>query len=138
MKRALRLLGTAALAGALLFSACGGEEQPAVTEITDGSGSASGSATASGETGDIAPSFTAGDADGIVQVTVKEWAIAAEPVVVKGPKVYFEVKNEGSEVHELAVTKAGATDEEGAYGEVVNIGPGAMKPLALELQPGTS
>lgn len=153
-KRTTRILGAGVLAGALALGACGGEAQPGVSEIGDGgsgsgSGSASasasasasrsGSATASGETASVegAPAFPKSEADSVVRVTTKEWTETAEPVTVKGPKVYFEVFNEGEDAHEMAVTSAGATDEEGAYGDTGEIGPGAMKPLALELPPGT-
>lgn len=142
--RALRVIGSGALAAVLALGACGGEEQPGVSEIEDtsgesGSSSASGSATASGETasGESAPAFTKAEADSVVKVTVREWEIVAEPTVVKGPKVYFEVTNEGEDVHEMAVTSPGATDEEGAYGEVAGIKTGWTGPLALELAPGT-
>jgi uncharacterized cupredoxin-like copper-binding protein len=139
--RTLRAIAATLSAVALLLGACGGEEQPGVAEIEgeDGSSSASDSASATGSesvSGESAPAFSEEEADSVVHVTLREWEIEAAPAVASGPKIYFEVTNDGSEMHEMAVTSAGATDEEGAYGEVTHVSNGETKVLTLELPPG--
>lgn len=124
----------------LLLGACGGEKRPEVTEIGDGtestSVSGSGSASASGTQGGSASAFKKEDADSVVNVALNEWSIIPTPSSVAPGKIYFVVTNNGDDVHEMAVTKAGAASEEGAYGEVADIGPGETKDLALELKAG--
>lgn len=56
------------------------------------------------------------------------------PREAKGPKVFFEAENAGSEDHELEVL-----DPDGeAVGEIEAFPPGGeSEPLAVELEPGT-
>jgi uncharacterized cupredoxin-like copper-binding protein len=96
------------------------------------------------------PSAAAGTA---VQVTLKEWAIAADVATAPAGAVTFTAKNEGPEdIHEFVVIKTdlslvdlptdatGAVDEAGGgmtvSGEIEDVAIGASGTLTLTLEPG--
>lgn len=110
----------------MLFTAgCGGGEE------------SSGTATA------------ASSGSGTVAVTMgnpSEYAMTLAPAESAAGKVTFEVKNEGTIVHEMVVIKTdegagnlstdGEADETGAVDEVADLPPGESKALELDLEPG--
>ena len=96
------------------------------------------------------PSAAAGTA---VQVTLTEWAIAADVTTAPAGAVTFTAKNEGpDDVHEFVVIKTdlslidlptdatGAVDEAGGgmtvNGEIEDVAVGASGTLSLTLTPG--
>lgn len=106
---------------------------------------------ACGEDEDVAAGHEGGAAT--VQVTLDEWAMAAEPASTPSGEVTFEVSNAGEEVHEFVVIRTdlwlldlptaddGSVDEEGAedlevLGEVEDIAAGASETLTLDMVAG--
>lgn len=94
-----------------------------------------------------------GDGATTVQVTLDEWAVAAEPASTQSGEVTFDVSNAGGEVHEFVVIRTdlglldlptaddGSVDEEGAedlevVSEVEDIAAGASETLTLDLEAG--
>ena len=91
-----------------------------------------------------------GDGDGTVVVTMgkpSEYAMTPEPAETSAGTVTFEVKNEGTLVHEMVVIKTdkgaanldmpnGEADENGAVDEVADLPVGESKTLELDLEAG--
>jgi hypothetical protein len=98
-------------------------------EDRSGGGSATGTGSASGTDHRAKPSFSAADADTVVTTRMREFAFEGMPASVRGPRVFFEVSNEG----ELVVVDPGGK-RLGETGEFTK-GDGT-RTLALELQPG--
>jgi uncharacterized cupredoxin-like copper-binding protein len=91
-----------------------------------------------------------GGGAGTVVVTMgepSEYAMTPEPTEISGGKVTFEVKNEGTLVHEMVVVKTdkgaanlgtdGEADESGAVDEVADLPAGESKTLELDLDAGS-
>ena len=95
------------------------------------SGSASGSASASGVAStDL--KFTADEADTQAKYDLKDYEFEG-PETVKGPKVFFEAFNKAEQNHELVVK-----NETGkVMGEIEGVKPDGNGKMALELEPGT-
>jgi uncharacterized cupredoxin-like copper-binding protein len=87
--------------------------------------------------------------DGTVVVTMgkpSEYAMVPEPTEISTGTVTFEVKNEGTLVHEMVVIKTdkgaanlgtdGEADESGAVDEVADLPVGESKTLELDLEAG--
>ncbi len=138
--RARAWVATVAVVAATAFSGCGdGEDRPGqVTETGTGTGTATGtgSATGAGEhehggTGQAA--FAKSEADSDVHVTLADFQFKGLPETLKGPKVFFEARNEGPSQHELEVF-----DEDGReIGAIPPFPPGReVHTLAVELKPG--
>lgn len=149
MSAAVALVVTAVLG----LGGCGrGEDRPAArtgSGSMSGSGSGSGAGAASGtathpaspsgaggmehgKPAGSAPAFGAAEADSTVKVTARDYAFAGIPATVKGPKVLFEVVNQGPGAHELVVV--GADGE--PVGELEPFAPGPARTLAVMLRPG--
>jgi hypothetical protein len=80
-----------------------------------------------------APAFKESEANTVVEVEMVDYRFSGIPETVKGPKVFFKVKNSGPAEHELVVVNS-----EGRHlGEVPEIRAGRSGVLALELPPGT-
>jgi uncharacterized cupredoxin-like copper-binding protein len=90
-----------------------------------------------------------GGEDGTVVVTMgkpSEYAMTPEPTEISAGTVTFEVKNEGTLVHEMVVIKTdkgaanlgtdGEADESGAVDEVADLPAGEAQTLELELEAG--
>ena len=90
-----------------------------------------------------------GDGGGTVVVAMgkpSEYAMTPEPVEISAGTVTFEVKNEGTLVHEMVVIKTdkgaanlgtdGEADETGAVDEVADLPAGESKTLELDLKAG--
>ncbi len=90
-----------------------------------------------------------GGGDGTVEVTMgtpSEYAMTPEPTEISAGTVTFEVKNEGTLVHEMVVIKTdkgaanlgtdGEADESGAVDEVADLPVGESKTLELVLAAG--
>ncbi len=90
-----------------------------------------------------------GGGDGTVEVTMgtpSEYAMTPEPTEISAGTVTFEVKNEGTLVHEMVVIKTdkgaanlgtdGEADENGAVDEVADLPVGESKTLELDLTAG--
>jgi uncharacterized cupredoxin-like copper-binding protein len=91
-----------------------------------------------------------GGGAGTVVVTMgapSEYAMTPEPTEITAGKVTFEVKNEGTLVHEMVVVKTdkgaanlgtdGEADESGAVDEVADLPAGESKTLELDLDAGS-
>jgi uncharacterized cupredoxin-like copper-binding protein len=121
----------AMLALAIAATACGGDDDG--EDAGDGGGSA---------------------AVGTVQVTLQEFAIAANPTSVGAGEVTFEAENVGpDDPHEVVVIKTdlapdalptkedGSVDEEGegveALGEIEEFAPGETQSMTLDLEAGS-
>lgn len=133
-----------AVAAATVLSGCGdGEDRPGqVTETGTGTGTGTATGTGSatgtgggehehGGTGQAA--FPKSEADADVHVTLVDFQFKGLPETIKGPKVFFEARNEGPSQHELVVF-----DEDGSeLGAIPPIEPGPeLHSLAVELKPG--
>lgn len=79
------------------------------------------------------PGFPKSEADTVLEYKLVDYAFEG-PSTAKGPKVYFEAENEGTQEHELEVL-----DPDGEpVGEIEAFPPGGTsEPLAVELEPGT-
>lgn len=79
------------------------------------------------------PGFPESEADTVLEYKLVDYAFEG-PSTAKGPKVYFEAENEGTQEHELEVL-----DPDGEpVGEIEAFPPGGTsEPLAVELEPGT-
>jgi uncharacterized cupredoxin-like copper-binding protein len=90
-----------------------------------------------------------GGGGGTVVVTMgqpSEYAMTPEPTEISAGTVAFEVKNEGTLVHEMVVIKTdkgaanlgvdGEADESGTVGEVADLPVGESKTLELDLEAG--
>lgn len=127
---------------ALALGACSkGEERPSSTgsvQEMDGSGSetASGAQTGSGAAPSTTQAFTRLQATTVVDTTLTEWKITSDKTTMPAGKIYIDVHNDGTIAHELVVTHAGATDEEGMIAETGGMPAGAASSLAVELPPG--
>jgi uncharacterized cupredoxin-like copper-binding protein len=90
-----------------------------------------------------------GGGDGTVVVTMgtpSEYAMTPEPTEISAGTVTFEVKNEGTLVHEMVVIKTdkaaanlgtdGEADESGAVDEVADLPVGESETLELDLTAG--
>ena len=76
--------------------------------------------------------FNQDEADSVLSYLLVDYSIGGDSLA-KGPKLWFQVANAGSQPHELAVL-----DEQGArLGGVPAFDAGIPKSLALELEPGT-
>ena len=139
--KVLSLVGLMFLA--LVAGACGdGEDRPGQVTSESGNGSATGTGSASGM-GDHASGSASGtqealafeeaDADTVVHVTLKDFEFEGLPASVKGPKVFFEAKNEGEHPHELEILDSSGD----AVDEIEAFGPDHEAALAVELEPGT-
>lgn len=86
---------------------------------------------------------------GTVVVTMgqpSEYAMVADPAEISAGTVTFEVKNEGTLVHEMVVIRTdkgaanlgtdGEADESGAVDEVADLPAGQSKTLELNLEAG--
>jgi uncharacterized cupredoxin-like copper-binding protein len=91
-----------------------------------------------------------GGEEGTVEVTMgtpSEYAMTPAPTEISAGTVRFEVKNEGTLVHEMVVIKTdkgaanlgtdGEADESGAVDEVADLPAGESKTLELDLTAGT-
>jgi uncharacterized cupredoxin-like copper-binding protein len=91
-----------------------------------------------------------GGEEGTVEVamgTPSEYAMTPQPTEISAGTVTFEVKNEGTLVHEMVVIKTdkgaanlgtdGEADESGAVDEVADLPAGESKTLELDLTAGT-
>lgn len=136
-----------AVAAVLVLGACGdGEDRPGevTTESKSGTGTGSASGTGSGtgsvsgtgahdEHGDTAEAaFTEAEADSAVHATMTDYAFAL-PNTIKGPKVFFEVMNDGPGEHEFLVQDAAGRE----IAEIEPFAKGEEKTLAVELAPGS-
>jgi uncharacterized cupredoxin-like copper-binding protein len=97
-----------------------------------GSGTHSGSGSGSGSAA-VAPAFQEADASTVVEVDMVDFRFSGLPETVKGPKVFFKVKNSGPSHHELVVVGADGRH----LGEVHELESGKSGTLAIELAPGT-
>ncbi len=79
------------------------------------------------------PAFSRSDADTFIPVTAEGYRFVGIPRTVKGPKVLFEFKNDGSVAHDLHVLRAPGGEE---MGHIEPFGLGETYSLALELPPG--
>jgi uncharacterized cupredoxin-like copper-binding protein len=90
-----------------------------------------------------------GGGDGTVEVTMgkpSEYAMSPDPAEISAGTVTFEVKNEGTLVHEMVLIKTdkgaanlgtdGEADEAGAIDEVADLPAGESKTLELDLDAG--
>jgi plastocyanin len=99
------------------------------TTTASGSGSASGSASAPADP----PEFGEADADTVVHVRATDYAFTFDTSDVKGPRVFFEVANEGEHDHEFEILDADGD----AVTEIEAFPPADERTLAVELDPGT-
>lgn len=109
---------------------CGGEDEPSqagtVTSTTAAGGATTTSAAGAG------PAFEKGEADAVLEYKLVDYAFEG-PTMARGPKVYFEAENTGSQEHELEVLDP----DGGAVGEIAAFAPGKKgEPLAVELPAG--
>lgn len=112
-----------------------------------------GACSSTGATTSPASPSAAAAAGTTVQVTLKEWAIAADVATAPAGAVTFTAKNEGpDDIHEFVVIKTdlslidlptdatGAVDEAGGgmtvSGEIEDIAVGDSGDLTLTLEPG--
>src|SRR5205085_8602071 len=121
MKRAMMLLALMAVSTAAV--ACGSGKGS-----SGASGSASGSAASETET----EKFPSNQANTVVQVEAVEYAYKLNLPQATGPKVYFIVKNAGTEKHEFEILGPDGSKA----GEIPAFDAGT-KNLAVELKPGT-
>ena len=90
-----------------------------------------------------------GGGDGTVEVTMgkpSEYAMSPDPAEISAGTVTFEVKNEGTLVHEMVLIKTdkgaanlgtdGEAEEAGAIDEVADLPAGESKTLELDLDAG--
>src|SRR5205085_11401507 len=122
MKRAMMLLALMAVSTAAV--ACGSGKGS-----SGASGSASGSAASETET----EKFPSNQANTVVQVEAVEYAYKLNLPQAVGPKVYFIVKNAGTEQHEFEILGPDGSKA----GEISAFDAGTSKNLAVELKPGT-
>ncbi len=122
----------------LVVGGCGnGEDRPAqVSGSASGTGTGSVSGTGGGEHAhhqERQATFGRSEANTVVVATMRDYAYGGIPPFVKGPKVLFEVVNEGPAQHEFLLVDA-------AGKEVTALEPypkGATRTLAAELPPGS-
>ena|SRR5436190_13212928 len=122
MKRAVVLLALAMVSTAAV--ACGSSK---------GSSDASGSASGSGASETETEKFPSNQANTIVQVEAVEYTYKLNVPQAVGPKVYFIVKNAGTEKHEFEILGPDGKD----VSEIPSFDAGTTKNLAVELKPGT-
>ncbi len=118
------------------MTACQGEKRPkpGTVRTIDGNSKSTGSSTHAQTT---AATFPTDQATTKVDVSLVDYAIFPKPTSAAGPNVLFTVTNNAvKDAHEMAVTKPGATSEEGAYATTEAMGPGQTKTLAVVLKPG--
>jgi uncharacterized cupredoxin-like copper-binding protein len=101
----------------------------------------------------IAASSCGGDEGGTVEITLREFEVAADPTSVSAGSVTFEATNEGPddvhefvviatdlEVTELPTVEDGSVDEEGegleVIGEIEDIPVGETQSVTLDLEAG--
>lgn len=144
--RAAAIVAATLLSGAAMAGCGDGEDRPGqVTSESDnpsgsgtgsasGTGSPSGSASGSGSgthagkhEGGSQADFSKADADTAVDVNATEFRFEGIPATVRGPKVFFTVRNRGGIEHEFDVKGHGAIEPFGAD---------QTETLALELEPG--
>lgn len=76
--------------------------------------------------------FKQDEADSVLSYLLVDYSIGGDSLA-KGPKLWFQVANAGSQPHELEVL-----DDQGArVGGIPSFDAGVPKRLALELEPGT-
>ncbi|MGH8903555.1 MAG: hypothetical protein ACRDYA_18265 [Egibacteraceae bacterium] len=103
----------------LLLAACGTDDGTGVRTIGEGTGSASASGTGTGASG----TGTGGSASGVapatvdpatadtrVNATLREFTLTPQPAEVPAGVIAFDVKNEGSVLHELVVLRAASAE----------------------------
>lgn len=120
MGKRWRVLALVLLAGAV---GCGN---------ADGEASQPVGTTATTTTGEETPGFPESEADTVLEYRLVDYAFEG-PSTAKGPRVYFEAQNDGTQEHELEVL-----DPDGEpVGEIEAFPPGETgNPLAVELEPG--
>jgi plastocyanin len=132
-------MGGTALAVVLLVGGCGGgEDRPgAASGSVSGTGTGSASGTAAGEHGghggEAKADFPRSEADTVVAATMRDYAFDGVPATVKGPKVFFEVANQGPRQHEFLV--AHSDGKEAA--EIEPFATGRTETLSAQLEPGS-
>ena len=134
----MRTGGVALTVAALVAGCGGGEDRPggaggSVSGTGTGSVSASGAGEHEGHGGENTASFPRSEADTAVDATMRDHVFAGIPATVKGPKVFFDVKNEGPRQHEFLVAHADGK----AAAEIEPYDTGRTETLAAELPPGT-
>lgn len=135
-RRAL-VAAVAALASAGLLAACSGESRPDASSNQAASGSVSGAG--SGEPTTPQTEFLAfgpDEAAATVAAALREFTISTPTTEVPAGKLFVTATNMGEETHEIVVTRAGASDEEGAIAAAEDIAPGQTKAVAADLAPG--
>lgn len=153
MKKGMRVQHWAAAALVLLLAACGTDDGTGVRTIGEGTGPASASGPGAGASASgVAPATVdPATADTRVNVTLREFALTPQPAEVKAGVIAFDVKNEGSVLHELVVLRApsaeaiptaanGSADEgklgpQNALGEV-EVPVGKTDAVAFRMEPG--
>lgn len=122
-RRALAASAVVALLG--VVAACGNDDDGADVRSEgpgtsgSGSGSASGTGSETGSGSEVAGECevvdgTAGvaDADTVVDVTLSEYTVIAEPAEVPAGAIGFRAENAGGEDHELVIAKVASDDIE--------------------------
>lgn len=118
-----------ALVGLALVGCGEGEDRPGAMS---GTGSDSGSGTATHHGGEAKAAFPESEADTQVSAIMRDFSISV-PESVKGEKVLFRVENQGPSDHEFVVV-----DEDGKeLGEIGPYGKGRTETLAVALRPGS-
>jgi uncharacterized cupredoxin-like copper-binding protein len=153
MRSSVRVRFVVAVAlGLVMATACGRDDGTGVRTIDEGTGSASASAPgAGGSPSGAEATVDPANADTRVDVTLGEWTITPQPAQVEAGTIAFDVKNEGSVLHEVVVLRApsaealpvaqdGTVNEE-QHGEQNNVGEievkaGETGTVAFQLQPG--
>lgn len=102
MRRCTWVMGPLVLVVGLAAAGCGGDDSADDPVAAAGDGSAA-------EAGACEPVGDGGGA--VVDVTLDEWQITAEPASAPAGRVTFEAHNAGAEPHELVVVRGGSTDE---------------------------
>ena len=129
--RARPVVVVAAMVG--LVACGGGEDRPAQGTATGASGSGTATGAGSGTHAGKAEAFPRSEATTEVRATLRDFRIDGIPDTVSGPKVFFEVRNEGPSSHEFHLTDSQTGRE---VGEIHEFGRGETKTLAVELSPG--
>ena len=146
---------TAAILCALLLAiglgACSGDddhpedhEENGTSQTTASGAGTTGTEAGSGE-GDDEPGddgddhahhnadFPAAEATDIAKISMRDYAFVDMPATVTGPRVRFEVKNNGPSAHELVVFDADGNE----VGGLEPVPPGDSAVVSLELTAGT-
>ena len=77
--------------------------------------------------------FPAAEATDIAKISMRDYAFVDMPATVTGPRVRFEVKNNGPSAHELVVFDADGNE----VGGIEPVPPGDSATVSLELTAGT-